>query len=427
MNPRLANQSAADAQGGNVPTARAVARFVVLLGAVSLFADATYEGARSVLGPLLSGLDSGLALAGSLAGLGEAAAYALRLGSGVLADRWRAYWSFTAAGYVVNLAAVPLLALAGTWQLAAVLVLAERAGKGLRGPARDALLASVTARYGHGRAFGVHELMDQIGAVAGPLWLALLLGLGLTVRVGLASLAVPALLSLTSLAVAHRWWQRALEPPEPRAGSASAARGDNAIEPPAQPRKYWQLILLALLTNIAFANWLFLGYLFERHAALPARHIALLYALAMGVDAALAIPIGRAYDRWRLGVLPLGVLSAGVATVSGLWARGIFLGVLSAVLWGCAMCFQETAYKAAVAGLVGSRWRATAYGWLHAAQGMGWLVGGALLGVAYESFGREAATIAAVLPCAAALFVAADLARAAMPPPSAGGNTNASR
>ena len=85
-------------------------RFIVCLGVVSLFADMTYEGARSIIGPFLKDLGASAAQVGLIAGLGEMLAASLRFFSGRFADRTRAYWTFTISGYALNLIVVPALA-----------------------------------------------------------------------------------------------------------------------------------------------------------------------------------------------------------------------------------------------------------------------------------------------------------------------------
>src|SRR6202012_2661114 len=147
-------------------------RFILCLGVVSLFADATYEGAYSIIGPFLKDLGATATQVGIIAGLGEMVAASLRYFSGRFADRTRSYWPITIFGYVLNLLVVPGLAFAGSWQAAALLVVAERTGKSLRGPARDILLSEATEVVGHGSGFGIHAAMDQTGAVLGPLFVA---------------------------------------------------------------------------------------------------------------------------------------------------------------------------------------------------------------------------------------------------------------
>ena len=139
---------------------------------VSLFADMTYEGAYSIIGPFLKDLGASAAAVGLIAGLGEMIAASLRYFSGRLVDRTRAYWAVAICGYFLNLVVVPAMAFAGNWQMAALLVVVERTGKSLRGPARDVLLSEATGKIGHGWGFGVHAAMDQTGAVLGPLMMA---------------------------------------------------------------------------------------------------------------------------------------------------------------------------------------------------------------------------------------------------------------
>ncbi|HEX3493798.1 MAG TPA: MFS transporter, partial [Methylocella sp.] len=142
-------------------------RFIVLLGIADLFADMTYEGARSVTGPYLGVLGASAAIVGVVAGFGEFLGYALRLVSGYLSDRTGSYWLITIIGYGINLLAVPLLALTGRWELAALLIVAERAGRGIRVPARDAMLSHAGSQTGLGWGFGLHGALDSVGGILG--------------------------------------------------------------------------------------------------------------------------------------------------------------------------------------------------------------------------------------------------------------------
>lgn len=150
-------------------TRQSAIRFIVCLGFVSLFADMTYEGAYSITGPFLKGLGASAVQVGFIAGFGEMIAASLRYFTGKLADKSRAYWPIVTGGYALNLVAVPALAFVGSWQAAALLIVVERTGKAMRGPARDVLLSEATAEVGHGWGFGIHAAMDQTGAVLGPL------------------------------------------------------------------------------------------------------------------------------------------------------------------------------------------------------------------------------------------------------------------
>src|ERR1041384_79028 len=122
-------------------TAKLAFRFVLIIGIVNLFADMAYEGGRSITGPFLGSLGASATIVGGVPGSGEFLGYSLRSVSGYLADKTQRYWVTTFLGYIVNVFAVPALALAHNWQLAAVLIVAERTGRAIRKPAVDTMLS----------------------------------------------------------------------------------------------------------------------------------------------------------------------------------------------------------------------------------------------------------------------------------------------
>jgi hypothetical protein len=132
---------------------RTALRFVVLIGILSFFADFTYEGSRSIIGPYLATLQATGTVVGVVTGFGEMLGYGLRLVSGRWADATGRYWPITIFGYVVQMAAVPALALTGSWPAAAALIILERVGKAIRNPPRDVMLSHAG---------------KQVGAMAGP-------------------------------------------------------------------------------------------------------------------------------------------------------------------------------------------------------------------------------------------------------------------
>ena len=148
---------------------------IILLGIVSLFADITYEGARSTIGPYLFILGSSAVFVGFIGGFGEFIGYFLRILFGHLADKTKNYWAFMIVGYSVNVLSVPLLAFTNNYIIAGVLVILERLGKAIRTPSRDTIISFIGAKYGQGLAFGIHEALDQIGAISGPLIISFIL------------------------------------------------------------------------------------------------------------------------------------------------------------------------------------------------------------------------------------------------------------
>jgi len=377
--------------------ARRSLHFVVLLGLVSLFADVTYEGARSITGPYMALLGAGAAAVGFVAGFGEMASYALRLASGWLADRTRRYWMLTLAGYTVNLAAVPLLALAGRWETAALLIVLERAGKAMRTPARDAMLSHAAVNVGRGWAFGLHEALDQAGAVAGPLLVAWALAARRSYGWAFAMLGIPAALALAVLVAARMLY------PSPRDLEPKA----EALEARGLPRVFWLYVGAAGFLAAGYADFALIAFHFQTSALITGPWIAMLYAAAMGLDGAAALALGRLYDRIGLSLLSIAALvAAPFAALVFVGNRSLALAGLA--LWAMGMGAQESVLRAAIGAMAPRDRRAAAYGVFHAAYGVCWFAGSAIMGLLYGVSRAALAGFSALLIAAAAgLFLLA--------------------
>lgn len=348
-------------------------KFVVLIGVVSLFADMTYEGARSITGPYLAVLGASGTIVGIVAGFGELVGYGLRLVSGNISDRTGRYWPITLFGYVVNMLAVPLLALAGSWQLAALLIIAERAGKGIRNPPRDAMLSYATKEIGRGWGFGIHEALDQIGAVLGPLLVTAVLYFNGGYQTSFAFLLVPALLALSILLVTRSFY------PSPRDLEAILPE----LETKSFPREFWLYVAAASLIGAGYVDFPLIAYHFEKASVVSDASIPVFYAVAMGVDALAALLFGRMFDRIGLSVVIFAAL------ISAFFAPLVFLGgghfaLLGMALWGVGMGAQESVMRAAIAEMVPANRRASAYGVFNAAYGLFWFLGSAVMGILYD-------------------------------------------
>jgi len=348
-------------------------KFIVLLGLVSLFGDITYEGARSITGPFLALLGANATTVGIVAGLGELIGYCLRLVSGFLTDKTGRYWLITFTGYTMNLVAVPLLALAGYWQIAALLIISERLGKAIRTPARDAMLSHATSRVGRGWGFGLHEAMDQIGALAGPLLIAAVMTHHGNYRLGFGILAIPAFLVLVILATARILY------PRPRDFEPVSKK----IESKGLPGAFWMYLVATALIAAGYADFALIAYHFKRAAIFSDNIVPVLYAVAMGVDAVAALIFGRLFD--RLGVNTLIISSL----LSSLFAPLVFLGgwrpaVAGMVVWGIGMAAQESVLRAAISEMVPSNRRGSAYGIFNTGYGLFWFLGSSLMGILYD-------------------------------------------
>lgn len=350
-------------------------KFVILLGLVSLFADATYEGARSITGPFLAILGASAAVVGFVAGLGELLGYALRIITGYISDRTGRYWLMTILGYLLNLLAVPLLALAGRWEIAATLIVTERIGKAVRTPSRDAMLSHATSTMGRGWGFGLHEAMDQIGAMLGPLVVAAVLYISgaASYQAGFAMLAIPALLALATLLMARFLY------PSPRDLEIKRIE----LESQGLPKVYWLYLLSVACIAAGYADFPLIAYHLGKWLIAPAAWIPILYAIAMGVDAIAALFFGRWFDRWGLPILIISVLlSAFFAPLT--FSQSLNLALLGMLLWGIGMGAQESIMRAAIAGMIAANRRASAYGIFNTGYGIAWFLGSALMGFLYD-------------------------------------------
>ncbi len=352
----------------------------------------TYEGAHSVIGPLLKDLGASATQVGIIAGLGEMIAASLRYFSGRLADRTRAYWTITTLGYFLNLVVVPGLAYAGSWQAAALLVVAERTGKSLRGPARDVLLSEATEVVGHGKGFGLHSAMDQTGAVLGPLLVAG--SVARTHHFGPAFLwlALPAAGAFIALLFA-RWVRPHKGTPPPSAPSRKQF-----------PKVFWIYVGAACLLALGFVDFPLLAFHFQKNSLVQPAVIPLLYAGAMGVNGLTALIFGRMFDRYGIQIIVLGILVSLMALPFGFLggANGVYISV---ACWATGLGAQDATLRAGISQVVSMNKRGTAFGAFNAAYGILWFVGSVTMGVLYD-FSLLALVIFGVLvqACAAMLF-----------------------
>jgi MFS family permease len=262
--------------------------FVLTIGALSFFADFTYEGSRSVLGPWLGMLGASALAISASTGAGEFLGYALRLASGPATDRTGSYWPIIIAGYVLQMVSVPAMALVHSWPQAVALLLTERVGKSLRNPPRDALLAHAGQRLGgYGWAFGLHEALDQSGALFGPLLVAGVLAIRHDYRMAYAALAIPAALNL-ALVLGARWVY-----PRPQDLEARAVDFEGRGMHPG----FWTYLAGAALVAAGFADYPLIAFHWHRDGAVGAEWVPILYAIAMAVSGTGSLLFGRLYDR----------------------------------------------------------------------------------------------------------------------------------
>ncbi len=368
--------------------------FILLFSIVSLLSDMTHEGAASIRGAYLSLLGASAATIGFVSGLGELAGYSLRLLFGRFADKTKRYWLITIVGYIVDVLAVPALALAGEhgWVFASGLIIIERIGKAIKKPAKSTLLSFAATQEGVGKSFAISEMVDQFGAFLGPVMLYITLlfktsgSLQQRYAFALGLLIIPAAATIWMLFVTKRKFPNPEHfEPEPK-----------QLVPFRLDRKF--LLYLAGISLFAFGfidYSLILMHVARTHAVLSSGlseassfvssgTLPLLYAGAMLVDAASAMVFGILYDKKGMRALVLSTaLSAPFALLvfGGTSNLSLLVGI---GMWGIGMGAQESILKAAVAGIVPKASRATGYGIFECVFGVFWFLGSWLLGALYD-------------------------------------------
>jgi MFS family permease len=385
-------------------------RVILAFGVVSLFADMVYESARSVNGAYLRELGVDAAMAGVVVGLAQFLGAALRSVTGYAADRRRAYWAFTIAGYA-TLATVPMMALTGIWQVVALLIVMEQFAKALRSPSKETILSQAAKKVGTGWGFGVHEALDQVGATVGPLiFVGLFLALGVTTatladfRLGYSLLWLPFAAMMIALLAAY-----VMRPAHGEFESEGApAPGKERLT-----RTFWLYCAFVFLATLGFTNFVLVTYHLKARSVVPDLWLPVVYLLAMLVDGVVALLVGRLYDRRKersgrpdggVGVLVMIPLLA-LPLPLLLFSSSLWLILPAVVMWGAVMGVNESTLKAGVADLTSLKKRGTGFGVFFTVYGLALFGGSALAGLLYEvSVPALAAVTAAVETAAVAVL-----------------------
>ena len=374
--------------------------FLLLFGVVSLFSDMTHEGASSIRGAYLSLMGASAGVIGFVSGLGELIGYSMRYLFGRLTDRTKQYWPMIILGYLLDVMAVPALALVGEtgWMWACGLLVIQRIGKAVKKPAKDTIMSFAASQAGVGKSFGMQEMLDQTGAFLGPVLLSvvmLLRGQGdpfQNYSFCFGVLAVPgALTILLLLFTRHKFPNPEQFEPEPKEYVPFRMKGSF--------RLYIAGISLFAFGFLDYA--LILMHITRSYQGLVSQDVLpLLYAAAMLVDAVAALVFGHLYDKIGVKALAIStVLSSGFAVFifSFRSAPALLVGI---GLWGVGMGAQESILKAAVTSMVPKNSRATGYGIFECSFGIFWFLGSWLMGVLYD----------VSIPAMVAVSVAAQLA-----------------
>lgn len=352
--------------------------FLYLFGVISLLGDIVYEGARSISGQYLGTLGASAVVVGVVAGAGEFLGYLARLLSGIISDRINSYWLFVFLGYGF-LVAVPLLSITDSWLVASMLFILERVGKGIRSPAKDALLSEPARKVGTGYGFGLLELIDQIGALIGPLLLfVIFLRVNGTLskedyQLSLSFFWIPFILLMLTLTFTYLRFRHESVKNTGSTTELSTGAGKN----------FWLYCVFVFFTTAGFVNFSLIGYHLKVSNTMSESYIVTLYAFAMAVDGLMAVPAGKVYDRVKLRMLYGVPVLTFIAAVLSFTAEIIYV-VTGLVLWGVVMAVHETVFKAYIVDTVKFN-RASAFAVFNTVYGLGMFAGSVAAGFVYQN------------------------------------------
>lgn len=367
--------------------------FIILFGIVSLFSDMTHEGASSIRGAYLAILGASAGTIGFISGLGELIGYSMRYVFGKITDRTKKYWPMVIFGYILDILAVPALALVGEkgWIAAALLLVIQRMGKAIKKPAKDTIMSFAASQEGVGKSFGIQEMLDQIGAFLGPVFLYLVMlfktdGTTFEIyRTAFAFLAIPGFITILLLFLTKR------EFPNPEAFEPEAKKEEAFV----MKKSFIYYIVgisffafgfmdYALVIMHISKNLTGLGGSYGTFRLISEETLPLLYAGAMLVDAVAAFIFGHIYDKKGVRVLVISTIISAPFSLFIFGFKSELALLFGLVLWGIGMGAQESILKAAVTSMVPKKNRATGYGIFECSFGIFWFLGSWVLGVIYS-------------------------------------------
>ncbi len=360
--------------------------FIILFGIVSLFSDMTHEGASSIRGAYLALLGASAGTIGFISGLGELVGYSMRYVFGKITDKTRKYWPMVIFGYILDILAVPALALVGDkgWIAASILLVIQRMGKAIKKPAKDTIMSFAASQEGVGKSFGIQEMLDQIGAFLGPFFLYLVMlfkteGSTFEIyRTCFAFLAIPGFITILLLLFTKNKF------PNPESFEPESKKEDAFV----MKKSFVYYIVGISLFAFGFMDYaLIIMHISKSLAGLSLINeetLPLLYAGAMLVDAIAALIFGHIYDKKGVKALVISTLISAPFSLLIFGIKSEWAILFGLVLWGVGMGAQESILKAAVTSMVPKKNRASGYGIFECSFGIFWFLGSWLLGVLYS-------------------------------------------
>ncbi|MEM3570843.1 MAG: MFS transporter, partial [Candidatus Bathyarchaeia archaeon] len=345
---------------------------ILLIGFVSMMGDIVYEGSRGVIPDYLRMLGASAFMVGFISGFGDLIGYALRLVSGYLTDTKKAYWEFMFLGYGL-IVAIPLLGIFKSWQIVALLIIIERVGKAIRAPARDAIMSFVSKGVGIGKAFGIHEFLDQVGAVLGPIIIAATMFFTMNnYFIAFTLMFFPYVILLIALFFIYAKLKRKVSKEEQKEKRLKK-----------KFNKEFHYYTFAVTLNVLGLIPISL-ILYKASSMLQPINqqwiVPLLFALTQLIDAPSALISGVIYDNYGIKILALPFILSIFPPIFALGSISLETLVIACVIYGVILGMQESIYRAAVSHFAPIELRGTAYGIFNTVYGIGFIISVAIFG-----------------------------------------------
>jgi len=345
---------------------------IILFGLVSLMGDIIYEGARGITPTYLELLGASAIIVGTVFSIGEFISIALRIVSGILTDIYRSYWIFFFLGYGLIIS-IPFIGFTNIWWIVAALVITERFAKSLRSPARDTLLSMASKGVGAGKAFGLHELLDQTGAVLGPLGMGLiLLWTGNKFNIAYTTLFIPYIILIVFIILVYRVLRVRTQAIIREVRRVTISKTFSEL-----PLSFKLYGIAVALNTMGLIHWSLI--LYQAGNYLIPSYIAFLYVFIQLVDAISAPVSGHLYDKYGLKILLIPFMLSLIPSILTLYTNLLYI-ILAGAFFGVIYGMQESIYRAAVSDIVKIDFRGTAYGVFNTFYGIGLLLSGIIFG-----------------------------------------------
>ena len=370
-----------------------IPRGVWVVGGVSMLMDISSESIHSLL-PLfmVTTLGTSVLVIGLIEGLAEATALFIKVFSGAISDYLGKRKGLALLGYGLGALSKPFFALASSSGMVLGARLMDRAGKGIRGAPRDALVADITPPELRGAAYGLRQSMDTTGAFLGPL---LAVGLMLLLHNDFRAVFWIALIpGFLSVALLYFGLKEPKTPVEHK--RTNHIKRENLTR---LGKSCWWVIGLGAVFTLARFSEAFL-VLRAQQSGVPLALIPLVMVVMNVIYSFSAYPFGKLSDgmshtrllQWGLVVL---IAADVVLALSTHWT-GIIIGV---ALWGMHMGMTQGLLAAMVAKTAPADLRGTAFGLFSMVSGVGLLMASVGAGAIWELWGAEYTFYAGAVIC----------------------------